>query len=245
MDRMIYLAMSGAAQLQHNLASTAHNLANVDTVGFRADFDTLVNTPVYGPGHPSRVYVSDERSGIDLSGGQLIESGRPLDVAVNGEGFIEIQAFDGTPAYTRAGDLRVGAGGLLQTGTGYTVMGNDGPIAIPPFDELEVGTDGTISIRPLGQGAATLAVVDRIKLVNPQSEDVFKDSEGLLRVRGEAPADAAVTIVSGAVEASNVNAVEAMVNMIELSRQFEMHIKLMSKAEDNDTAAARLLRLSS
>ncbi|MCB1756333.1 MAG: flagellar basal-body rod protein FlgF [Gammaproteobacteria bacterium] len=244
MDKMVYLAMSGAKEVMLRQASNNHNLANVSTTGFKADLDSLESLPVYGPGHPARVYVQDQAVGADHSGGEIIYTGRELDIAVNGEGFIAVQDRDGSEGYTRAGDLRVNAQGLLENGAGYPVMGNGGPIAIPPFEKLEIASDGTISIQPLGQDANTLAVVDRIKLVKPLTEDLQKSTTGIFHSKGEAPeADASVTLVNGSLESSNVNPVEAMVKMIELSRQYEMQVKAMKSAEENDAAAAKLLQV--
>ncbi|MDO6460409.1 flagellar basal-body rod protein FlgF [Granulosicoccaceae sp. 1_MG-2023] len=246
MDKMIYLAMSGAKETMLRQASNNHNLANLNTTGFKADLDSLSAAPVYGPGHPGRVYVQDESVGADLAGGEIITTGRALDVAVNGDGFIAVQDRDGSEGYTRAGELRVNAFGLLENGAGYPVMGNGGPIAVPPFESIEIGADGTISIKPAGADAGTLAVVDRIKLVNPDPADISKGETGLFHLAdgAEAENDASVQLVSGALEGSNVNAVEAMVKMIELARQYEMQIKTMSTAEENDQAASKLLQLS-
>lgn len=246
MEKMIYLAMSGAKEVMLRQSTNNHNLANLNTTGFKADLDNFKSLPVYGPGNPTRVYVEDTRAGVDLSGGQLMTTGRDLDVAVNGEGFIAIQDRDGSEGYTRAGDLHITSAGLLETGAGHPVMGNDGPIAIPPFEKLEIGKDGTITIQPLGQSAANLAIIDRIKLVKPEPGQLEKSVNGVLHAKqGEADleADAGVSLSTGVLESSNVNAVEAMVNMIELSRQFEMQVKMMKAAEDNDTAASKLLQL--
>jgi flagellar basal-body rod protein FlgF len=165
---------------------------------------------------------------------------------VKGEGWIAVQAPDGGEAYTRAGDLRVDSYGMLTTGAGHPVMGDGGPIAIPPNGKLDIGADGTISIRPLGQGANALAVVDRIKLVKLPPAQVTKGEDGLVRLRGggQVQPDASVTLVSGALETSNVNAVESMVRLIELARQYETQVKMMKTAEENDGAAAQLLRTS-
>lgn len=245
MDKMVFLAMSGAKEVMLRQASNNHNLANLNTTGFKADLDAFKSLPVYGPGAASRVYVEDQRAGVDFSSGTLISTGRDLDVAVNGKGYIAIQDHDGSEGYTRAGDLRVNSAGLLETGAGYPVMGNGGPIAIPPFEKLQIGQDGTITIQPLGQTATTLAVVDRIKLVNPTDTDLQKNRNGVLHLKdGEtAEADASISLGTGVLETSNVNSVEALVNMIELSRQFEMQIKMMKTAEDNDAAATKLLQL--
>ncbi len=246
MDHMIYLAMSGAKQTMHRQATNNHNLANVSTTGFRADLDAFRSLPVHGPGHPSRVYVSDERAGVDFSPGQIVHTGRNLDVAISGDGFIAVQAPDGSEAYTRAGDLRITSAGLLETGTGLPVKGNGGPIAISPYERMEIGSDGTITIQPVGQQATALAVLDRIKLVKPKITELEKADDGLLRLQSGdvAPADAAVTLVTGSIESSNVNSVDALVNMISLSRQYEMQVKMMKTAEENDAASARLMRMS-
>ena len=244
MDKMIYLAMSGAKEIMLRQSTNNHNLANLNTTGFKADLDSFKSLPVYGPGNPSRVYVEDTRAGVDLSSGQMLSTGRDLDIAINGEGFIAIQDRDGNEGYSRAGDLRINSAGLLENGAGYPIMGNDGPIAIPPFEKLQIGKDGTITIQPLGQAVTNLAVIDRIKLVKPDAAALEKSDTGVLRLReGQAEAEASVTLSTGVLETSNVNSVEALVNMIELSRQFEMQVKMMKTAEDNDTAASKLLQL--
>lgn len=245
MDRMLYVAMSGAKQTMLAQAVNTNNLANVNTTGFRSDLEAFRSLPVYGPGYPSRVYAQTEMPGTDFLAGTLSTTGRELDVAVNGEGWIAVQAADGSEAYTRAGDLRVTVNGQLETGAGRPVMGNGGPIAVPPFETLEIGADGTISIRPVGQAANALAVVDRIKLVNPPLGQMEKGTDGLMRVKDgkNAAADAAVQLSSGVLESSNVNAVEAMVRMIELGRQFETQIKMMRAAQENDAASAQLMRM--
>ena len=246
MDRALYLAMNGAKQIQLHQSTNTHNLANASTTGFRADFDAFESLPVSGPGYATRVYSQDQRSGTNFTTGALQQTGRELDIAVSGDGFIEIQSPDGSSAYTRAGDLRVTSAGLLETGAGHAVMGNDGPIALPPFAKLEVGGDGTISILPVGQAATTLATIDRIKLVNANPDDLIKGDDGLLRpVSGASiEADASVTVASGVLEASNVNVVSELLDMIELARSFEMHIKIMQSIEENDTAATQLLRIN-
>lgn len=246
MDRALYVAMNGAKQVQLHQATNTNNLANASTTGFRADFDAFNSLPVQGPGYESRIYSQDERSGIDFSSGALQQTGRELDVAVSGNGFIEIQAPDGSSAYTRAGDLHTTSAGLLETGAGHPVMGNDGPIALPPFEKLEIAADGTISILPVGQEATTLATIDRIKLVKANSEDLLKGEDGLLRAVPDASfeADASVTVTSGMLESSNVNTVSELLDMIELTRNFEMHIKMMKTIEENDSATTQLLRVN-
>lgn len=246
MDRMLYVAMSGAAETALAQARNTHNLANVSTTGFKASLDAFSSRHVTGPVHETRTYAVTEDMRTDLNPGSLQATGRELDVAVQDRGWIAVQAPDGGEAYTRAGDLQVDAFGQLTTGTGLPVLGEGGPVAIPPFETLEIGSDGSISIRPLGQEASTLARVDRIKLVNPDPAELVRGLDGLIRhVQGlEQPPDAGVTLVNGMLESSNVNAVEAMVRMIDLARHFEMQVKMMKTAETNDEASARLLRMS-
>jgi flagellar basal-body rod protein FlgF len=166
-------------------------------------------------------------------------------VAVDGEGWIGVQAPDGKAAYTRAGDLRLTTNGMLTTGTGLPVLGNSGPIAIPPADKIAIGNDGTISIVPQGGQSATLVEVDRIRLVKSDSRQLEKDRFGLMRQQNgqPAPQDASVRLVAGALEGSNVNTADALVNMIGLARQFELQIKMMNTASDNASATNQLLRL--
>lgn len=245
MDRLLYVAMSGAREAMQAQAVNAQNLANATTTGFRADLESFRSLPVYGPGHASRVYGVAAGMGVDFSPGSAVSTGRDLDVAINGDGWIAVQGPDGNEAYTRAGDLRVDSLGLLRTGAGHVVMGNGSPIAVPPFETVEIAGDGTISIRPVGATANTLSVVDRIKLVNPDFVDMEKGPDGLMHMKTREPAvaDGAVTLQAGALESSNVNTVEAMVSMIQLARQYETQVKIMANAEENDRAASQLLRL--
>lgn len=247
MDRMLYVAMSGASQNMLAQGANAHNLANASTPGFREDLLAFSSEPVQGDGYQSRVYAAADRPGVNLQPGAILATGNELDVAINGSGWIAVRAADGAEAYTRAGDLRLTPAGVLVNGAGHEVLGNSGaPIAIPQSEKIEIGTDGTISVRPIGQTPEALAVVDRIKLVNPDPAQLEKGLDGLMRLRdgSVAPPDANVNLVSGALEGSNVNTVEAMVNMIELARQFEMQVKLMKAAEENDQSSAQMMRIT-
>jgi flagellar basal-body rod protein FlgF len=245
MDRMLYISMNAAQQTMLSQAANSNNLANINTTGFRADFEQFRSMPVFGEGLPSRVYSMSERPQTDYQTGSIQSTGRELDISVQCEVLNAVQGKDGREGYTRAGDLHVMENGQLVTGTGLAVMGEGGPIAIPPAEKIEIGSDGTISIRPLGDEAQALAVLDRIKLVKPDLQNVFKDSDGLMRMQDgtDAPLDAEVKVASGTLESSNVNAVSALVNMIELQRQYEMQVKMMKSADDNGAASARLLQM--
>jgi len=247
MDRLLYIAMTGASQVSKAQAVNSNNLANASTNGFRADLEAFRSLPVEGPGHASRSYAVAEGQGVDFSQGTLNATGNPLDVALKGQGWIAVQAADGSEAYTRAGNLQVNELGQLLTGAGSPVIGSDGgPIALPPFEKMDIGDDGTISIRAKGQSASTVANVNQIQLVNPDPSKMFKGSDGLMRVEEgvEVISDAKVMLAGGVLESSNVNPVESLVNMISLARQFEMHIKVMSTAQENDAASASLMRIS-
>lgn len=245
MDRMVYVAMSGAKQTMLSQTAVAHDLANISTTGFRASMQSFGSEEVAGPGMRSRVNTIAGTTGWDMSQGAMHDTGRSLDVAVRGPGWIAVQAPDGSEAYTRAGDLRIGSGGVVTTGAGHPVLGDGGPLAIPPAESLEIGADGTVSIVPLGQSAATLAVVDRVRLVNPPAELMQKGADGLMRMRDDSvpEADAEVRLDSGVLESSNVNAARTLVSMIELQRHFEMQVKAIESADGNARAAARLARI--
>jgi flagellar basal-body rod protein FlgF len=245
-DRFVYVAMTGAREAQLSQSVTSHNLANASTTGFRATLSASQHVGLSGPGHAAaRAYATTQGFGVDLTPGPLQTTGRDLDVALDGNGWIAVQAPDGGEAYTRAGDLQIDAFGMLTTRSGHPVLGDGGPIALPPFEALEIGIDGTVSIRPLGQEAAGLAVIERIRLVNPPPEQLRRGEDGLIRAADGAlpPPAADVQLRSGMLEGSNVNVVSAMVEMIEHARNFELQIKLMNTAEQNDRASAQLMRL--
>lgn len=243
MDRLIYTAMTGAKHILLQQATTAHNLANATTTGFRAQVDQFRAVPVQGAPLPTRAFVVDATTGTDFRSGAIQHTGRDLDLAVQGSGWIAVRAPDGSEAYTRNGSLKVDENGVLQTRDGLTVQGDGGALAIPPGRNLAVARDGTISLVPDGSDATGLTTVGRIKLVNPRESDLVRGDDGLFRLKSgqPAPTDPNVTLVSGALESSNVNVVDEMVNMISLARQFDMQMKILQRADENDSKAARLL----
>ncbi|MDH5370533.1 MAG: flagellar basal body rod protein FlgF, partial [Gammaproteobacteria bacterium] len=168
MDRMLYIAMNGAKQNMLAQSINANNLANISTTGFRADLAAARSMPLFGgTGHPTRVYSMTEKPGIDFKQGAMSTTGRDLDIAIAGKGFISVQAPDGSEAYTRAGDLKTDNAGVLQTGAGYVVLGESGPITIPEAAKVDIGKDGTISITQVGEADGGSTIIDRLKLVNP------------------------------------------------------------------------------
>jgi len=245
MDKSLYISMTGASQTMRAQAIHANNLANAGTTGFQADLAQARSMAVYGSGMPSRVYSMTENPGTDFTRGSLQQTGNTLDMAVRGEGYFAVQAPDGSEAYTRAGDLELTVFGELVTGNGLPVLGNNGPVVLPPFETVEFGEDGTVSVRELGQGAEILAAIDRIKLVNPQPGELIKGADGLLRRTdgGDSVADVQVQLVSGYLESSNVNVVDSMVEMINLTRSYEMNVKFMQTVQENSETSARLLQI--
>ncbi|MDT8866976.1 flagellar basal-body rod protein FlgF [Vibrio fluvialis] len=249
MDRALFLAMSGAKQNMQAMQLRANNLANVSTTGFRADLEQARSMQAYGDGLPSRVFSMTERPGHNFQQGSVITTGRDLDITVQGDGWIAVMDKTGKEGLTRNGNLNIDANGLLLNGNGLPVLGETGaPITLPvPLAKVEIGNDGTISVRPQGAPADAMEIVDRIKLVRPNNQSLFKDVNGLFRAKdpnAAYDADASVKILTGAVEGSNVNAVGEMTSLIDLQRQFEMQVKMMSTAEDMDKSSDSLLRMS-
>ncbi len=243
MDRMIYQAMTGAKHTLGQQAVVSHNLANVSTHGFRAETSVFRAVPILGEGAPTRAFVVDSTPGADFTPGAIQHTGRDLDIAVQGRGWIAVQAPDGSEAYTRAGSLQTDANGVLQTRTGHTVLGDGGPISIPGNTIVSIAGDGTVSTVQAGTKPGASSAVGRIKLVNPPDASLVRGDDGLFRASGNVPADATVRILSGALEASNVNVVDSMVNMIALARQFDMQMKALQHAEANARQAAQLLTI--
>ncbi len=249
MDRALFLAMSGAKQNMQAMQLRANNLANVSTTGFRADLAQARSMQAYGDGMPSRVFSMTERPGHNFQQGSVITTGRDLDVTIQDQGWISVLDNTGKEGLTRNGNMKVDVNGMLTTDNGNLVLGETGaPITIPiPVSKIEVGTDGTISVVPQGAPADAIEIVDRIKLTSTNNQSLYKDVNGLFRSKDPNAAyemDAGVKLLTGALEGSNVNAIGEMTNLIDLQRQFEMQVKMMSTAEEMDKASDSLLRMS-
>ncbi len=247
MDRLIYTAMTGAKHAFLQQANVASNLSNASTIGYRAMEHKFRAVPVHGEGAPTRAFVVDAAVADVFDQGPLTATGRPLDIAVQGAGWIAVETPDGREAYTRAGNLTLNANGQLQTAAGLNVLGEGGPIALPPDNSVTIAADGTVSAVPRFGVPNSVNVVGRIKLVNPPENALVRGDDGLFRARGGAPADLDpnVRLAPEALEGSNVNPVDAMVNMIGLARQFEMQIKMLQTADANASKASQVLSLNS
>lgn len=247
MDRMLYIAMTGASQTMNALAVGGNNLANAKTVGFKADLVQARSMQAYGEGMPTRVFAMAENPGQKMSAGGWISTGRDLDIAVNGDGWLAVADGSGQEAYTRNGRLEIGADGLLKNGSGRQVLDEAGnPMFIPqPYAKLEIGRDGTVSVLPAGAPANGVEVVGRIKMVKPDPKTLDKGADGLFRPinGGTLATDPTMSLSQGMLEDSNVNVVEELTSLISLQRQFELQVKVMKTAEQTDEAQSSLLRL--
>jgi flagellar basal-body rod protein FlgF len=246
MDRMIYTAMTGAKHILEQQATNSHNLANATSTGFKAQVDSFRAVPVISSGLPTRAFVVDATVGADFKPGPIQSTGRDLDVAVQGQGWFVVQRENGSEGLTRNGSFKISENGVLQTESGLNVMGDGGPISIPPDVKITIAKDGTVSTVSSGATPGVSNVLGRLKLVNPDENNLVRNEDGLFGNKdGSQPeADATVNVVSGALESSNVNVVEAMVTMISLARQFETQMKLVTTAENNANKASQLFNLT-
>jgi flagellar basal-body rod protein FlgF len=235
--------MSGAKATLDRQATVANNIANISTPGFRADLVMYRSIPVEGEGMATRTSVAESTPGTDFTNGPIIDTGRAMDVAITGSGWLSVEAADGSEAYTRSGSFDINADGTLVTKGGQNVLGDGGPINIPPNTSVSIGRDGTVSGVPTQPPRTNVTVLGRLKLVDPDESSLKKGPDGLFRMKDGSTADLSETVrvTSGAVEGSNVNAASALVDMIGLARQFEMQMKLITSGEDNDKQATQLL----
>ena len=248
MDKLVYTAATGLRARMSAQAAIANNMANASTTGFRADRVVFDRIALKGGGTTleARAPASEEVRDADRSPGALQQTGRPLDVAVTGrDAWLAVQAPDGSEGYTRRGDLSVSPSGALQTGDGFIVMGQSGPITLPPYQSLSIAGDGSIAIVPTGGGEPQ--IVDRLKLASAKGTDTVKGLDNLLHVRGGGalPEDLDATLTAGALEGSNVNMTQALVDMIENQRSYEVTASLMKSAKDMDESGASIMRLPS
>ena len=239
MDRLVYLSMAGAKATLQRQDTLANNLANASTTGFRAEMMAFRSVPVQGDGASTRVYAIETTPGYNAQPGPVAATGRGMDVAMQGNAWLSVQAADGTEAYTRNGALTVNAEGLLVTHAGLPVVGEGGPITIPLNGQVTIAPDGNVSAtvaggRPQGVG--------KLKLVTPEAP-LQRGTDGLFRSAAgdDLDADATARLQPEALEGSNVSAVESMVAMIAASRQFEQQMKILQTSQEREQSATRLL----
>jgi flagellar basal-body rod protein FlgF len=243
LDRFAFTAMTGAKHAMGQLANTANNLANVQTPGFREMLSTFRAVPVQGASADSRAFVVDSTSGTDFTPGAVSVTNNPLDVAIRRRGMFVLQADNGAEVYTRSGRFSMDETGILRGASGLPVLGENGPIAVPAgFSQLQIEANGAIFA--VLQGDAEPSLIDRIKLVDPAERELTRRGDGLFEARDPLPADATVRLESGALEMSNVSVAQAMVQMIEQNRLFDLNIRMVQTAEQNARNASQLVSLS-
>ena len=245
MDNLLYIAMSGAKENMNALAVRSNNLANASTTGFKADFENARAMQAYGEGLPTRVFSMAEEPGQNMSSGAIETTGRELDVAVKGDGWIAVEDSDGNEAYTRMGSLVLDQDGTLRTSDGRAVLDDSGEhIELPALSKIEINQDGTVGGRPDGEGSEVFEEYQRIKLVNPEKTAMYRGTDGLFRLKSGATAEESdsVRLINGALESSNVNVVDEMTSLIRIQRQYDMQVKLMSTAKEMDESQNQLLR---
>ncbi len=246
MDKMLYIAASGAKQDLLATGVHANNLANVKTTGFRAQLEQARAMPAFGEGYPTRVFSMTESPSNNYEGGAMIQTGRNLDVAVQGDGWLSVQDDQGNEAYTRAGSLQMGPDGELLNSDGRPIIGDGGPVYLPiPVSNVNIAADGTISIRPQGAPENVSEAVAQLKLVKPQLSDLERGLDGLFRLKNgqDAQEDPTVRVSSGMVEGSNVNPISEMVDLMSLQRHYEMQVKFMKQVDDLSTRGNELMRI--
>ena len=245
MDRLVNTALTAMRAAMSRQSTIANNLANANTTGFRAEIANASTAWINGQTFNTRAQAAEQVLGADMKEGSAKATGNPLDVAIDGDALLAVQATDGSEAYTRRGDLKLSDSGLLTTGDGLPVIGNSGPITLPPFDSISIAHDGTIAIVPQGGDAALPQQIDQLKLASPTGSQIAKGLDGLFREvhGGILPTDPQGSVMPGALEGSNVNATEALVQMIEASRSWENQVKMIDTAKQIDDGGASLMRL--
>ncbi|MTV36604.1 flagellar basal body rod protein FlgF [Duganella radicis] len=239
MDALIYTAMSGAERALRGQQVHANNLANIDTGGFRANMELSAAQAVNGYGYDDRHMSQLQANALSTKPGTMKSTGRDLDVAIAGGGFLTVQSANGE-AYTRAGGMVLDENGTLRI-NGDVVLGEGGPITLPEYTNIAIGNDGTISIQ--APGTTTMQVIDKLRLVKAEASELTKNTQGLLVARDGNPlaTDPSVVLRPGHLEGSNVSAVEEMVSVMSLNRTFEIQMKLFSATDTMTEAGNRLI----
>ncbi len=246
MDKMLWIAASGASQDLLATGVRANNLANAQTTGFKAMMAQARAMPAYGDGMPTRVFAMTESPANRYDAGAFVQTNRDLDIAVEGNGWFAVIDKDGNEAYTRNGSLQMGVNGELLDTRGNQIVGEAGPIFLPiPLSNVNIAGDGTIAVRPQGAPVTVLEPVARIKLVSPDLDQLQRSHDGLFRLPDgeQAEQDLTVGLRTGFLEASNVNPIEEMMGVIQSQRHYEMQVKFMKKAEELDMRGNRLMMI--
>lgn len=245
MDRLIYTAWSGMRGSMIEQRVIASNMANAQTIGFRAETLSAMPVTLKGPTLETRAMAEDEVRGASLAQGALVETGNPLDIALSGDTMLAVQAEDGSEAYTRRGDLSIDASGVVTNGDGRPVIGDAGPLTVPLGSKISIGPDGQVLASDPADAAAQPQAVGRIKLVSTTGTRIAKGLDGLFRVEGGGvlPDDPEARVEIGSLEQSNVQPTQILVQMVEAQRLFDLRTKCIATAREIDAAGTDLMKL--
>ncbi|NAW57042.1 MULTISPECIES: flagellar basal body rod protein FlgF [unclassified Vibrio] len=240
MDSLLFTATSGASRVLKAQHVRSNNLSNADTAGFRADMERVRSVPLHGSGFDGRTMVATNSAMTRFDAGDIVKTGRPLDVAIMGDGYLTVQTPEGQEAYTRAGNIEVDNFGALYV-NGFPLMGDNGPLILPDYQKVEISERGQVSVIPPGGGAEL--EVGRLKLVKPPMEELQKESDSLLHNVAGVPfeADETVQLAPEHIEGSNVSAIDELLTVMSLTRNFEMQIRMMKTAETLAQAGNKLM----
>ncbi|MBN3575801.1 flagellar basal-body rod protein FlgF [Vibrio neptunius] len=240
MDSLLFTATSGASRVLKAQHVRSNNLSNADTAGFRADMERVSSIPLQGAGFDGRTMVVTNSASTRFDEGDIVKTGRALDVAVMGDGYLTVQTAEGQEAYTRAGNIKVDSFGALSI-NGFAVVGEGGPLVLPDYQKVEISERGRISVVPPGGGAEL--EVGTLKLVKPETSQLEKQSDSLLHSVDGNPfaADQTVQLAPEHIEGSNVSAIDELLNVMSLTRNFEMQVRMMKTAETLAQAGNKLM----
>jgi len=243
MNPILFTAAKGAERVMLAQEVRANNLAQVNTVGFKAIMEHSSPMKLEGSGFTSSTTTRTNSASNNFAHGTEIRTDRPLDVQINGTGFFALEGRVGEPEelYTRAGNFTLTPEGNLMLGN-RQVLGEGGAIVVPEFQAINISSDGVLSITPPGGGAEM--EIDTLKTVNPDYFDMTLDNSGLFVAKdgNMLAADPDVKVRSGYLESSNVSSLEELVSMMSLSRQYEMQVKAMATASEIDKLGNQLLK---
>jgi len=249
MENALLVGLSRQSTLERHLDVISNNLANVNTTGFKANqmlFEEYLTSGAHEDNFkaPDRriSYVQDRGTYRDFAQGPLERTGNPLDVAINGSGFLVVQTPDGE-RYTRDGNLQISSTGQLVTNSGKPVLGTAGPITIQPTDhDVTISADGTITVlegvSPIDtiRGKLRMASFADPQSLHNEGDNVFSVGPGV-----NAAQDTKSTIEQGFVEKSNVNSVVEMSRLIEVNRTYANIAGMLSQQADLQKSAIEKL----
>ncbi|MGB3470226.1 MAG: flagellar basal body rod protein FlgF [Erythrobacter sp.] len=246
MDRLIYTALTSMNAAMNRQRAVANNLANASTPGFRGEVFAVTSATLKDGSIEARALAKGNVRGADMTTARINTTGQPLDLAVQGDALLAYQSPEGGEYYSRRGDLRVTATGVLENGEGLAVLGvGGGPITVPQGFRISIGEDGSVLATDPAAPNVPAEAVDQIKLVSPEGTMLAKGIDSFLKVPGGGvlPPDPTARVTTGALEGSNVETAETLVDMIDAQRAFEQRARIIKTAGELDEASSRLMSM--